>query len=346
MTPRRSSPRRHPWRALATTVALVVGATGCSLVPGSGGGYHLTAYFTRAVALYPHSRIKVMGVDAGAVDNITIDGQRIKVDMTIDDDVPLPADVRATIAAITLIGERNIVLGPAWTPGKAKARNGDVIPLERTTVPVEPDEALQALTDLAKAIDPQAVSRLVTGAAKSLDGEGSTFNQLLEKASGVSSTLASTDQQLVEAATNLHTLATTLNSREQQLGSLIESFSTATGVLSSERQDLGTLLAALARLSSAGSSLLDSYGGQLPGDIATLTRLGLTFQTNIDNIEDLVASFPNIAELLAKSWDPARHLIRIRITPGPTFAYQLQNIFGPLLGGNVPCIPLGGQACP
>jgi virulence factor Mce-like protein len=334
-------------RALVAATLVAVLATGCSLVPGgSSGGYHLTAYFTRAVALYPQSKIKVMGVDAGIVDKISIDGERIKVDMTVDDNVPLPADVKATIAAITLIGERNVVLGPAWKPGQPKARSGDVIPLERTSVPVEPDEALQALTDLAKAIDPQAVARLVTGANNALKGEGQTFNQLLDQAAGVTSTLATQDDQLVEVATNLHELASTLNTREQQLGAVIESFSTATGVLAAERQDLSTFLSSVARLTNVGQSLIDAYGGQLPGDIATLTRLGMTFATDIASIGQLVAAFPAIAELVGNSWDPERHLLRLRLSFGPTAAGQLQGIFAPLLGGLIPCIPVLGQACP
>jgi phospholipid/cholesterol/gamma-HCH transport system substrate-binding protein len=213
-------------------------------------------------------------------------------------------------------------------------------------VPVEPDEALQALTDLAKAIDPQAVARLVTGAANALEGEGQTFNQLLDKAAGVTSTLASQDDQLVEAATNLHTLAATLNTREQQLGTVIDSFSTATGVLAAERQSLATFLASVVRLTNAGQSLLDTYGGQLPGDIATLTRLGQTFATDIDSIGQLVAAFPAIAELLGDAWDPEHHYLRIRISLGPTAAIELQGIFAPLLGGLVPCVPILGQVCP
>jgi phospholipid/cholesterol/gamma-HCH transport system substrate-binding protein len=328
-------------------VALALVASGCSALPGSSSsGYHLTAYFSRAVALYPQSKLKVMGVDAGIVDKIAIDGERIRVDMTVDDDVPLPADVHATIAAITLIGERNVVLGPAWKPGQPKAKDGDVIPQERTTVPVEPDEALQALTDLAKAIDPQAVARLVTGAANALDGKGKTINQLLDQAAGVTSTLATQDQQLVEVATNLHNLASTLNSREQQLGAVIDSFSTATGVLASERQNLSTFLGSIVRLTNAGQSIIDAYGGQLPGDIATLTQLGLTFQTDIDSIGQLVEAFPAITELLGSSWDPEHHRLRLRISLGPTGTDQLQNLFAPLLGGLVPCIPVLGQACP
>ena len=52
------------------------------------------------------------------------------------------------------------MLRPAWQPGDERAQDGDVIPLERTSIPAEPDEALQAFTDLARDLDPDEVARL------------------------------------------------------------------------------------------------------------------------------------------------------------------------------------------
>src|SRR5690606_9891074 len=91
-----------------------------SLLTGCGGGagtYELSARFPSAVALYEDSDVLVMGVSVGTVESVTIDGDSILVDMKIRDDVPLPADVTATIHPASLIGERNVILGPAWKPG-------------------------------------------------------------------------------------------------------------------------------------------------------------------------------------------------------------------------------------
>ena len=58
--------------AAAFVLALVaaVGLPACAQ-PGDGG-YRLTADFSRAVALYPRSRVKVMGVDVGTVTSIEL----------------------------------------------------------------------------------------------------------------------------------------------------------------------------------------------------------------------------------------------------------------------------------
>ena len=84
-------------RLMASVTPSMVAASmlgGCGVLGGGGGGYHITAEFERAVGLYEQSTVKVMGADAGMVDAVEVDGDLVRVEMTINDDVPLPADVR------------------------------------------------------------------------------------------------------------------------------------------------------------------------------------------------------------------------------------------------------------
>ncbi|MGH9244561.1 MAG: MCE family protein [Acidimicrobiales bacterium] len=322
---------------------LLAAAPSCSLL--GGGTYQLTAFFPRAMALYPESRVKVMGVDVGEVSDIAIEGERIRVELTIDDEVPLPEDVVAAIMPITLVGERNIVLSPAWQEGEERIADGAEIPEERTVVPVEPDEALQALTDLARAIDPDAVSRLVTAWANALEGQGQAVNDLLDQAGSLTSTLAEQDERIIEAAANLHAVASTLNGREQQLGAVLSSLSDAAGVLASERDGIAALLNSVVRLTDEGTRLLGLFGGTLPGDVAILAQAAMVAEQNIGSVEELVAAFPTITEELIAAWDRERHQLVIRLNLGPSARGAFEPIFD-LLGVPVPCLPLDDTACP
>src|SRR5205085_11963449 len=177
-------------RPVLVVVLALVGAVGLPACAQPGdGGYRLTADFSRAVALYPRSRVKVMGVDVGTVRSIDVVRGHIRVALRIDRKVPLPANVQATIVPFSLIGERNVVLSPAWQPGQARAKDGDAIPAERTHVPVEPDEALKAVTDLAHAVDPDAVRKLVSSGAAALRGRGPDLNTAIEQAADLTTLL-------------------------------------------------------------------------------------------------------------------------------------------------------------
>src|SRR3546814_16766590 len=101
--------------------------------------------------------------------------------MSIRDDVPLPADVTATIQATSVLGERSIALFPSWSPeleasGVPKLAHGDNLPRDRTEEPVDPDQALPAFTELLAGLDPDAVGRLVTDGLTTLGRTSSREN--------------------------------------------------------------------------------------------------------------------------------------------------------------------------
>ena len=293
-----------------------------------------------------------MGLDVGRVTKVTIAGDQIRVDMAINRQVPLPADVHASIVPLSLIGERNIVLHPVYEQGMAKAKNGDVIPQSRTEVPVEPDEALEALTNLARAIDPTQIKRLVTSSAQALQGQGQNFNAALDQAGQLTNTLASQDQTLLAIAENFHQFANTLNSREQALIQLIQDFSTASGVLADERKAIGTFLSALAQLIDQGKALIVKYQTTLPSDFAQLAQYTITVRINADSVHTLLGSFIGSTHLLEGAYNAAYHEYNIRMSFTPDIARLIQEsplnqILTSLGLPPLPtCIPAIGVQCP
>jgi virulence factor Mce-like protein len=297
------------WRAVVAVLLAIAAAPLAGCGRGSGGSYHLTAYFERTVGLYESGDVQVMGMPVGRVESIAIDGTLVRVEMSIDRDVPLPADVRATIGQTQLIGERNVVLYPPWdaeleAAGAPKVGDGDVIPRERTEVPVEPDEGLEAFNDLAQSLDGDVVHQFVSDSADVLEGRGAKIGEAIDQAAGLGTTLAEIDQQLVAAADNLHVLAGSLATRDQQLGALVDDFAQATDVLAAERDDISSFLSSLVDLVAQGKSLLDTYGEQLPGDVATATALASILERNTSSIDRLLSAFPRMAAGIADAYQP------------------------------------------
>jgi phospholipid/cholesterol/gamma-HCH transport system substrate-binding protein len=335
-------------RLLVTVVAVLLLVGVVHVRPHGPPGYHLRAYFREAIALYPHSRVHVMGVNAGTVDRVTVEKGRVRIDMTIDHDVPLPRDVTATISALTVIGERNVTLGPPWKPGQPRIADGAAIPPERTTTPVEPDEALKAFKDLAQAIDPAVVSELIHTGATTFSGHEASFNDLLHTASSLTDDLAGQDERIITAARNLHRLAEVANAHEAQLGHVVDAFAEASGLLADERQQIAGLLSGASRLVDQGTSLLDAYGGTLPGDLANLSRLGLTIESNEQVFTQLFAAFPDTAQGLIEAYDPGNNTLRLGANLGPSVSGVLDAAIGRFLdrlglGDLRPCLRIPSQ---
>ena len=332
-------------RFLVLAVSPVLLATSCSVVGGDGGQRQMTAFFPRAVAFYAGSHVKLMGNDIGRVSSVEIDGDRVKVRFAIDEDIPLPADVHAGIVPLTLVGERNLVLYPAWRPGMPRLEGEAVIPPERTSVSVEPDDALKAFTDLVRAIDPKAVEKLAVGGTAVLEGRGPLINEALDRMGQLTTLFAGQDDRLVEVARTLRTLVSTVNTREAQLSGLIRNFSTVTGVLARERQGIVTLLDALARLPVEGEALLADLGEQLPQQVAKLVELALLLQSNVEGVRATLKGLADAEGGLLRAWG-RNGTINLRGNLSGESAKALQPLFDALGLGKAPCLSLGGTACP
>lgn len=337
--------RRVGVRLAAVTALLGLLVAGCGVLPGGSDGYALTAYFPEAVALYEDSQVKVMGVEVGTVDEIAIEDRRLRVEMTIRDDVPLRADVQAAVMQEGLIGGRAIVLSPPWEPGDARLDAGGTIPMARTRTTIEPDQVLETFDELFSALDPQRVRRLVTGAAGAVDGQGRRFNDVLQQVSQLTGTLENQDDQLLEVADELHTLASTLNTREEQLGDLVASYRAAADVVADERGRIQELLSAVAELNRQSGRLVEDYQDQLPRDLARLTRLAGVLEVNVDSVDRLVAELPPLGRGLLDAYRPDLAALAVRTSGGQTLTDVL-NVLLEQFGIPVPdCLELLGMTC-
>jgi phospholipid/cholesterol/gamma-HCH transport system substrate-binding protein len=337
---------RVPIAAVAV-IAVAVLAGGLAGCGGGPDGYVVQASFPRAVALYEQSAVKVMGIDVGTVTRVRVMDDHVEIEMVIDDDVPLPLDVEASIVPLSLIGERNVVLSPPWRPGDERIVDGYRIPAEHTHVPIEPDEALQAITDLAEAIDPAAVRALVTNGAAALDGHGADLNRALRETADLTTLLATQDDALIAVAEDVHRLAGVLRTRQEVLGRLIDEFATVTGVLADEREAIAAFLDGLARLTEEGNALLTRYEVQLPQDLGSLARVALTIQANADSVQQLLNALDGIGTGVVGAYDPETGGVRLRFSGSPTVVLALEPILELLGLGPLPCIPLpiGDTTC-
>lgn len=295
-----------PAMAVAASVALAA-LPACG--GDDGGTIGVSAMFDATVGVYESGPVLVLDSEVGSVEEIELDGELVRVELRLRDDVPLPRDVHAAIEAQTVLGERSVTLFPAWSEaleasGAERLADGDVIPVERTEVPTEPDEALQSFNELLSSLDPEAVGGLVTDGARILDGRGEQLGQSLDAMADLSTTVADIDVPMLETARSLREVAGVLNERDTQLRSLIHGFGTAVGILADERRQVEALLSGLVGLTDQVQGIVDVHGRKLPGTIATLAATLEVIDTNADTIPVLAAELPQVAESFEAAYKP------------------------------------------
>lgn len=333
-------------RLLAVLVAgaLLVASGGCSVLGAQP--YRLVAIFRKAPSLYEEARVKVMGLDAGYVEKIRIIGDRVRVELLVDREVPLPAGVKAVVAPQNTLGERNVVLYPPWKPGDQRIAPGATIPLERTDLPVEIDDALEAFTKLTDALDDKKLGDVAGNIADGVRGRGKTINNAIADTAGLTDTLARQDQQLIDLAKGLNKLATSLNDRQSQVTGAIDSFAEASAILAEERQRLRGFISGMAGFVRRGDLLIEAYSERLPQAASTLAELVLTVRANSESMARAVKGAADFADVLIDAWDKDKHVLKIRIVLDAMTRAWLTPLFQALNLGEVPCLPSGLSNCP
>jgi phospholipid/cholesterol/gamma-HCH transport system substrate-binding protein len=328
---------------LVVLLLVVLLLAGCTQ-PGDGG-YRVSATFPRATALFEESRVKVMGLDVGHVERLTVEGDRIRADLRIDRDVPLPEEVHAAIVPLTLIGERNVVLYPAFRPGDTRIGDGFEIPPRRTRVTVEPDDVLETVAELTESIDAERTAEVLGSFAGALDGRGAAYGRAIEDGARIAAVLREHDQRLLAAAESLTELGRAVGAREEQLLALVEAYAEATSMLADERAQLRPLLVALRALVDEGSAVLEAFEETLPEDLAALAELALVLEANTASVQRLIIALPVIAEMLLEAYRPDTQALKLRFSGGPTFTTFVNQLTGLLGLPPFECVPTPDLDC-
>ena len=243
MTYANSSSDRGRWLRMALAAVLVaVLAVGVYLVWPSRTGHKIVGYFTSAVGLYPGDDVRVVGVPVGKIDSIEPRASDVKITMTVQDGVKLPADAKALVISPNLVSARFVQLAPAYTGGPALA-DGASIGLDRTAVPVEWDDVKEQLTALSRQLGPQQgamqgpLSSFVNQAADTFDGNGDSFRQALRELSQTAGRLGDSRTDLFGTLRNLQVLINALSNSNEQIVQFSNHVASVSQVLADSSSD-------------------------------------------------------------------------------------------------------------
>lgn len=300
-------------RPLAGLITLLLVAGGGALAVNDGrkdeGTYEVTAYFTKAIGLFPNSDVDVLGVPVGTIKSVTPAGTRVKVVMEIVDEHRIPADATAAIVPISLISDRYIQLEPPYESGPALA-DGAIIGVERTQIPAELDDVFAQLKKLLDAIEPGsenepgALGELVVQLDKTLAGTEDDLRGTLMNASELTSTLAEANSDVSDLLVNLDDVFTTLATRAGSLGTLNNNFAAVMTLLAESRLDLESTLANLATTTRELARLARKHQGRLAQDVEIAARITGSVLENRASVDQALTWLPVVALGLKNAHHP------------------------------------------
>ena len=283
-------------RAVAAGAALVLLVAVGWTILRPAGQYRVTAYFEETIGLYPGSDVRVLGIPVGTIDDVVPLGDRVRVEMTLDDEYDIPAEADAVVLAPSLVSDRYVQFSPPYDGGPT-LEDGDEVPMERTGIPVELDAVYDALDELSAALGPDganangALSDLIDTGAANLEGNGEALNRTLTGFSQAVETLADNREDLFGSFENLQVFTSALASIDAQVGQFNDNMAATMEILAGEREDLQ---AAIALLDDA----LRDVAGFVRDNSALLTA-------NVDRLADITLVLVQQRETLSRVIDVA-----------------------------------------
>jgi len=310
--------------SLAVITAFVLAAFRAEDLPLIGGGNTYYAAFSEAGGLKANDEVRVAGVRVGKVQEVTLDGDHVRVAFKVEKGVDFGTRTGAAIKVKTLLGAMYLGLEPA---GRGQLEKGSEIPVKRTTSPYDVVQAFSGLADRSERIDTDRLAASLNTLGTLTENTPAEFKAALTGLSDLSANIAARDQQLNTLLKNTKRVSTVLGDRRGDVVKLMREGDQLFRALAARRQSVHDLLVATSQLSVQLTGLVHDTRADLKPALDHLANVVAVLNRNQQNLD-------NSLRLMA----PFYRVFANTLGNGPWFDTYIQNL------PPAPSLPaLGGQ---
>lgn len=252
----------------------------------------VTVNMRDAGGLYPHSNVTYRGVVVGTVESVETTNTGARARLSIDSDVTIPANVEASVAGMSAVGEMYIGLTPIG-PTTGRLADGAVIPAARVQAPVDAGDTLDAVDHMISAVPSDRLQTVIDESFLALRDSGPQLRALVN----------SVNEILREARNTLGPTTTLID----QLGGLLQ-----TQVVTADA--IRTWAGSLARVTGTASQVDGSLRKVIEDAGPAADEATRTFEGLQPVMPMLLANMVTVEQVLAV-YNPALEQLLILVPP-------------------------------
>ena len=281
---------------LAALVWSVLGLAGVSVAvdPFRPDTTKITAIFPRTVGLYPKSRVRVDGIDAGWVTKVEPQLHGVKVDLEVHD-VAIAGDATAALRLKSMIGERYIELGPVWNGKGPKMKSGTTLRANRVRVPAEISDVLDEFTRLAEGVDKKAIGKFVHELATAVDGRQDDLAAMVSNFADVGRTVQGRADDIDRSMVALSQVMGTLADRDDNMVRLMHSAAAVSDALLAHEGAMDASISGVNKLLDQVNTFTRSQKEKLVTLLDGLDRVGTVLAKHDNDFGQVVETLPQVA---------------------------------------------------
>jgi phospholipid/cholesterol/gamma-HCH transport system substrate-binding protein len=297
--------RTTAWTALALSLAVLVsgckfnGAASIPLPGGQGSGkgaYRVTVEFPDVLDLVPQSAVKVDDVTVGSVKSIDLKNYTARVVVSVNKNVVLPENTRASLRQTSLLGEKFVSLDrPTDEQPTGRLRDGAIIGLDRTSRNAEIEEVLAALSLVLNGGSLEQLQTINRELVLALKGREDSVRDLFTQLDTFIGGLDKQKQDIVRALDGMDRLTARLAAQRQTLSTALRDIPPGLTVLADQRAQLTQVLTGLSRLGDVATRVIHASQQNTVADLRALqpilTQLNAAGKDLPDSLE-LLTTYP------------------------------------------------------
>lgn len=263
--------------------------------------YDIKVMMPTAGGIYPDAYVTYRGVEVGKVSSLQLHQNDVVAVLSINHGTRIPANVTASVRELTAAAEQYMDLVPSDSARPAFLKAGDVIPEDRTSVPVSVGTLLNTLNSLVNSLSAKDLNTLASALATGLRDAGGDLHSIIVNGN----TLVSALQSAIPGTQSLINSGSTVLSTFNDTSNEFESFSANLNALSAQvKQSNSALVGVLQNGGATGDALngfLSRYGSATVGLIDNLASSTNVAYQRQDAVRALFEVLPLFATDLAET---------------------------------------------
>lgn len=241
-------------RLAIVLAALVLGVSACS----GDGNLQATAIVDDVADMAEGAPVMFADVTIGSVESISLtDDNRAELELSIDPDAEVPAEVTVRVRRTSVIGERFVELAASEGAGAALLEDGATI--SDTEVVPDFEQLVGSGTALLGAVSANELALLLDEGARGFGGNGQDLRTVLEGLDTVMAGYASRSETIANLVRSIDAFAASVGPQAEAHAEALANLAETTRILSEERVVMLDLLESLRNLSVEGREILDAH---------------------------------------------------------------------------------------
>jgi phospholipid/cholesterol/gamma-HCH transport system substrate-binding protein len=295
---------RRIWIQLAIFVvvaltAMLVMAFGYVKVPKllGVGTYDVTVQLPEAGGLYERANVTYRGTEVGQVKSVKLVNGNVEALMALKSGIDIPSDLDAQVHSQSAVGEQYVALLPR-NGSSPPLKNGDVIHRDRSSVPPDINDLLNATNRGLEAIPGDDLKTTIDESYMAVGGLGPEISRFVKGSTQLGIDAKANLNELVNVVDNVGPILDTQTDTSSSVQAWASHLATITQSLKDNDGAVRGVLQNAAPAAEEISALFDRLKPTLPIVLANLVNVGQVAVTYQNDIEQLLVLLPTGTEAI------------------------------------------------